>query len=79
MIGPYILSKKALIELVEEAFPNPKYCNPGPEFASDILIHECLQNVNVLSIDGNKDRGKFFYETPEISLFPTHEGDADKW
>lgn len=79
MIGSYVLTKATLIRFVEEGLSNPSLCDPGPEGASDIMIAECMKNLNVLIYDINKDTGRYFYETPEVSLFPIHEGQSDKW
>lgn len=71
MVGTYVLSKRAFVRLLENAFSNSEICSKTA-INVDAELAKCSQHVNILKIDGIDDRGKgmFFYEKPDNSLFP---------
>lgn len=80
MKGIQVLSMKAFIKLLEEAFTNPEICEVKGN-GEDIKLTKCLENVNVVKVDGidQDGKGRFFGENPESILFPEKIDDSDKW
>lgn len=70
----YVLSKQALMRLVEEGIPDKDKCRQDSDGAEDVEIGKCLENVNVIAGDSRdtNGRGRFFPFVPEHHLIPGH-------
>lgn len=68
----YVLSKEAVVRLVEIAFNDPKLCFQPDVTNEDLEIGKCLANVHVLAGDGRDSqlRGRFMPFSPKDHLFP---------
>lgn len=68
----YVLSKEAVIRLVEEGIPNEEKCRPGGGGGEDVEIGRCLDKLNVIAVDTRDEfgRGRFFPYMPEYHLIP---------
>lgn len=76
----YVLSRAALIRLVEHGLPDATKCSPGHEGDEDVQIGRCLQNIGVVTGDSRDEDGRerFFPLTPSDHLLPGTVG-ADHW
>lgn len=61
-----MLSREAVRRLIEEAFPNPRICDPTSPYPEDVVISQCLENVNAFAGDSRDVdlRGRFFPMPP---------------
>lgn len=76
----YVLSKEAVIRLVEQAIPDKSKCRQDNGGAEDVEIGKCLSKVDVKAGDSRdaEGRGRFFPFVPEHHLIPGHTG-KDSW
>lgn len=72
----YVLSKQAVIRLVEEGIPSKDKCRQDSDGAEDVEIGKCLERVNVIAGDSrdSNDRGRFFPFIPEHHIITGHTG-----
>lgn len=68
----YVLSKEALIRLVEKGFADKDKCHQGSNRPEDVEIGRCLEKVNVIAGDSRDSQGRsrFLPFTPENHLIP---------
>ena len=68
----YVLSKKAVANLVEDGLRNKEKCRPDGGGNEDVEMGLCLQRINVVPGDSRDEngRGRFFPFVPEYHLFP---------
>jgi len=70
----YVLSKEAVIRLVEDGIPNKDICRQDPGGAEDVEIGKCLEALHVTAGDSRDSlgRGRFFPFIPEHHLVTSH-------
>lgn len=68
----YVLSKKALVKLIEEGIPNKQKCRNYGAGNEDVELGKCLENVGVLAGDSRDSslKGRFFGIKPEKQVYP---------
>uniref|UniRef100_A0A336LUQ1 Glycoprotein-N-acetylgalactosamine 3-beta-galactosyltransferase 1 n=1 Tax=Culicoides sonorensis TaxID=179676 RepID=A0A336LUQ1_CULSO len=76
----YVLSKEAVIRLVEQGIPDKSKCRQDAGGAEDVEIGKCLSKVHVKAGDSRdtEGRGRFFPFIPEHHLIPGHTS-KDSW
>jgi len=81
MTGVFTLSRRAMIRLIDEGFPNKELCGDEYYHNGDMAISQCCQHLNIIKVDGidSSGRGQFFQNGPEHALFPERQNDYDKW
>ncbi|XP_076030184.1 glycoprotein-N-acetylgalactosamine 3-beta-galactosyltransferase 1-like [Oratosquilla oratoria] len=67
----YVLSRKALVDFVEKAYPYPLECKQRTGGPEDAVLGKCLKNIGVHPADSRDEEGRsrFFPFPPQAHLF----------